>query len=345
MKEPAYWKSKLSDIDDIVNKIQKGKVSKFSSTGGRPIYCIEYGKINDYKRTANYSSACGAGDIRCYADKTGEDIRPCVMFIGAIHGAEFEGTVALLNMINIIETGKDLNGIESNEFDFVEDNYNLMIIPCANPDGRARVPFSSPVGMDLDNYRYYAQGTWKNGKLCGWPECKTVHPMVPDKSGYLGAYYTDNGVNIMHDNFSNPMADETKYILDLVDRYVPDVTVLLHGGTNTKNQIIQPSNVPDIFKERAYRLSCMLEKACKEESLLTQINEPNFKSEVQAYNLTTAIINSCGQLCVTYETNEGLNYGNLRLGHYDIYRHHIILFKTALNFAKELIMENKMMPL
>jgi hypothetical protein len=47
--------------------------------------------------------------------------------------------------------------------------------------------------------------------------------------GILGAYFNDDGVNLMHDDFFLPMARETDAILRLARGEAPDVAVSLHS--------------------------------------------------------------------------------------------------------------------
>lgn len=51
---------------------------------------------------------------------------------------------------------------------------HLMLIPCMNPDGRARVGVKSVVGMTIGEFRRLAQGVWKDGTTCDWPDCKNI---------------------------------------------------------------------------------------------------------------------------------------------------------------------------
>lgn len=73
----------------------------------------------------------------------------------------------------------------------------------------------------------YGQGTRKDGSLYGWPGAKAVHPMRGDV-GILGAYFNDDGINPMHDEFFAPMAEETKAIVQVARQEAPDITVSLH---------------------------------------------------------------------------------------------------------------------
>ena len=41
--------------------------------------------------------------------------------------------------------------------------------------------------------------------------------------------YNADGANIQHGDFFKPMEQEITFWLDVVDDYVPDTTVLLHG--------------------------------------------------------------------------------------------------------------------
>ena len=199
---PVYWKSGIEDIAQAVKGLKKGKVTmQGKSAGGRPLQVIEYGEKNDLRRTANLSSALGAKNKVHYADRTAENYRPTLLLVGAIHGGEVEGVAGLLNLISILETGVDLKG-ERNDFLYESVNrVNIIIIPCINPDGRSRFPFPSMVGKTLDELRYYNQGTWKDGSLCGWPGCKQIHP-IKDHCDFLGEYSsTASNRNCVSDAF------------------------------------------------------------------------------------------------------------------------------------------------
>ena len=111
---PQYWKGGVDDIDETIKLVKKGKAEVLcKSAGGRDVFLVSYGNKNNLKRTANYSSALGGGSLKCYADKTGEEYVPTVCIIGATHGGEFEGTVAINNLIKNIETGTDYMGMKT----------------------------------------------------------------------------------------------------------------------------------------------------------------------------------------------------------------------------------------
>lgn len=338
-KPPVFWRSTLEDIENTIAEVKKGRVTTTVSAGGRNIYMVEYGKKNKFNRMANLSSAGGYGDSSCYADKAREDVRPCLLLIGAQHGAEIEGTSALLNLIHVIETGKDYGGKEFPQFADLDKKMNLLIIPCMNPDGRSRVPFSEVEGMTFDEFRYYAQGTWADGTLAGWPGCKQKHPILK-YAGHLGSYYNDDGVNLMHDDFFAPMANETKFLLDTVDEYVPDATVLLHGGSNSPSHILAPTCVPEYFKSEARHIAINFQRRCDENGLYSSIRGfENVDTNLPVrFNAASAVVIKCGELCFTYETNQGLeDYdGYIRYTPEQIYLQHTILFEEMIDYVTQL---------
>ena len=329
---PIYWKTTLSDVEETLKLVKRGTVTLVArSAGNRPIYKVEYGKSNLPKSKANLSSALGAGDITCYADKTGEDYVPTVYLAGCIHGGEFEGTMALLNLIKMIETGTDYAGNTDKTLLELAERVHLIIMPMCNPDGRSHIPFDDFVGKSFEDLRYYNQGTWLDGTLCGWPQCKKVHPIKPYVD-YLGGYYNDDGVNMMHDDFFGKMSSEVRAVLDVCLEEAPDFSALLHGGANTRGCIILPSYASGNSKEIV--LSIAEANAAKgapyglkpgvNRTIYAKENEPTPPS----FNLISAMHHCCGETCVTFESNQGLTYGEFIYTHEQIYRAHTIFFEN-----------------
>lgn len=340
MNIPEFWKGNVKDVENMMNSVEKGKVSIIcKSAGNRNVYLVEYGKKNNLKRTANYSSATGARSTKYYADKSGRDYVPTVLLVGSTHGNEWEGTVALNNLISIIETGTDLDGKRHDFLLEAMEGVNLLIIPCLNPDGRARIPLETMAGQTFDKFRYYSQGTWKDGSPCNWPECKSVHP-IKDACDFMGGYFNDDGVNIMHDNFFFPMAEETKAILRVADEYVPDMTILLHGGDNTKQCFFSVDYIPGCIRKQICELGCDIFEETKkiglnpEHFLNNDMRNRQDELPIATFSLTSALTNICGEPCVTYESNQGLDSPNA-FSMEEIYLHHLVLFKTVFAFVKK----------
>jgi len=318
----------------MLKRIQKGKVSRLClSAGGRPVEYVSYGERVDYERKANYSSACGAKDPRFFANREGK--RSTILLIGATHGQETEGVMALMNLISLLETGVDLRGKKVPEIlkPLEENAPRLILIPIYNIDGRSRCVPDSMLEEAPESLRYHGQGTWKDGSLCGWPDCKAVHPIL-EKAGFLGAYYNDRGVNLMHDNFFSPMAEETRALLCLCDEEAPECVIGLHGGSNCINFLMQPDYVPLETKEGVFRLAEAVARRQKEKGLAYRVCpvKEEIPSPPPSFNLTTALHHVCGAVSSTYESNEGLSSPGAFSAE-EILAHHYCLFASLFSLA------------
>ena len=330
---PDYWKTGLDDIETTIAGIKKGTVERIClSAGGRPVYRLFYGKPNEVRRTANISSAMGARNRKYYADKTAPDYRPTVFLVGAVHGAEMEGIAALMNLIAILETGKDLAGMEYPTITASAEKMNFIIVPCANPDGRARVPLPSMVGLDFESFRYLSQGTWKDGTLTGYPTCYTVHPIL-NAVEHLGAYFNDDGINLSCDFFFTDPTAETKALLQTAETFAPDFTLFFHGGDNTTPLLM---GAPYLFQDSKEKVRAF------EQLTVNRFKDAGFpftkysvdETRIRAFNLTSAIAHVCGEPAVTFESNQGLDDARgIKCTYDEIYRHHTLLIEGLCEFV------------
>jgi len=262
---------------------------------------VTYGPKQDFARTANYNSACGAKDPTYYANKEGK--KNVVLLVGGTHATEFEGISALINLIKLIETGSDYLG---NAYDFANDiDARLIIIPIFNVDGRARQPVDTLLGLENHKSRSYTLAEWKDGTVCSWPECKAHHPLDFDKMAHVGGYYNDAGVNFMHDDFFGEMQPETRALLGLVGEEAPDFTLLLHSGGDMASTPLQLSYVPMYIKEKIMELSIKVKVAADARGLragVDNLNDLRCAYPTQSFNLTCAIHHMCGGMATTYES-------------------------------------------
>lgn len=337
MNTPVFWKTSLTEIasayESAVKVTEKRILTR--SAGGRPVYMLAYGP-KKRPGTANYSSALGAHEKACFTNSANH--HPTLVLIGAEHGQETEGVAGLMNLISLLETGYDLTGQENPSITALAAKVRLVIVPIANPDGRARVKPDAMVGLRGYDLRYWGQGTWKDSSLCGWPECKKVHPILGHEE-FLGGYYNDNGINLMHDNFFHPMAQETQALLDLCAEEIADYVLHLHGGSNSEGDLLQPSYVPLEINEAIRSLSERCRATGRREGLAFSVLPlPGMASgdTPPTFNLVTAVHHVCGAVSVCYESNECLiDEPGPHLSHAEITRKHMILFEECMKMALE----------
>jgi hypothetical protein len=298
-------------VDAEIALIKKGSVKTLTtSPGGLPVYGIFYGEKEDFQTQANYNSAVAAGNIAYYAKK-GTGTKPVVYFIGPVHGQEVEGVAGLVNLIHIAETGKDYRGREWPVLSKYFNQCRVIIIPLANPDGRKRCPYDSFVGLPTETMTKYGQGTKKDGTLWGWPDAKSVHPMKGDVK-ILGSYFNDNGVNIMHDEFFSPMAEETKAVMKIALEEVPDITVSLHS-CECNPFIIQNSLAPIFMQKRIAGLAEQLNKRyinlklphMPEDWTLSISEKDTIPPATESFNLVSALHYASGTMSFTFESPHG----------------------------------------
>ncbi len=329
---PAYWRTDLAAIDELAGRLKRPEVRVIArSPGGHPVYAFSYGEKQNIDRKANYNSACGANDRRWFDGFAPK--KPVLLLLGAVHGHETEGVAALYNLMEVLETGHDLRGEAHPELTQLAEHVRLVIVPVANPDGRARVEPASCVGMTNEELRHWGQGRWLDGSLCGWPECKQKHP-IKDHVSFLGGYYNDDGINLMHDQFFRPWANETKALLNLAEDEHADWIIQLHGGSNSEAHLLQPRYVPVEVGQAVHDLAVACDAKAQADGFHFTISDvPDRESGTTppTFNLCSALHHVCGAVSCVYESNQCIvdDRGPQRT-HDQIYRAHMILFEECL---------------
>ena len=204
---------------------------------------VFYGKQRKGKGTTTFSGACG---IRNLAPFRGPDHDKTVYLgLGGVHGFELEGIIGIVNLISVMESGKDLNGREWPEIINVMNRIDrIILVPLLNPDGRARVPVRLAVhrGSSKDayiNHEYLNTGGKPDGTLIGWPDVKEFIPMDFSTVGFPGGYPNDAGFNLMHDDFFGTLQPETQALFDLAALEKPDLVINMHTGAPGNNYFIR----------------------------------------------------------------------------------------------------------
>lgn len=307
---PDFWITDLNDIDTFLNThIKKGTVETIGhSAGGRPIRAVTYGTPRGEKGTTTFSGSLGFRNVRAYLGPNAD--AKVYMGMGAVHGSEYEGIVGIINLLSILETGKDLKGKAWPDITQTAENLDrIILIPVVNVDGRARLPVRMQIhrGENKDVHSYLTIGAWPDGSLIRWPLCKEFIPLDIEKTQFLGAYPNDAGVNIQHDDFLGKPQPETRALLDLVERERPDLILNMHTGAPPKNyyQRMHRPFIDDALDPAFEGLYQRTHTRLTHENLQGS-SDAELESQVPqkrgfGYNLDTALNLHCGALAVLIE--------------------------------------------
>ena len=306
---PSFWIGDVGGLPGRFAGLSRGTARAIAVTpGGRPLYLVSFGARETTRREANFNSAVGGHLLSAYMDKTSRK-RPVILLVGPVHGHEVEALTGLVNLIQIMETGQDLRGLDQSRIRELGSRCRLLIIPSGNPDGTARFEPRTLNNMALDDLRFWGQGTWSDGTFCDWPEAKRLHPMVGPKAGFLGCYFNEAGINPMHDEFFEPMGPEAPAILDVAREEGPDLAVSLHShGSNPA--LLRPAfvtmDVQQQIRELARRYYELLQANGLPQGQLFE-TKPEMGSPPPAFNLTSALYHVSGAASFTFECPHGLS--------------------------------------
>jgi hypothetical protein len=304
---PAFWLSTVDEVNTFLkNQVHKGQVKVIGkSAGGRPIRAVIYGQARQGKGTSTFSGSLGYGDIRVYR---GPDHGKTVyMAMAAVHGGEFEGIVGMVNLISVIETGKDLRGKEWPEITATVAKLDrLILIPVVNPDGRARIPMRMEAfrGNNENIAEYLNTGGKPDGTLTGWPEVKEFIPADFNRPGFPGGYPNDAGVNIQHDDFFGKRQPETQALFDIAARERPDLIINMHTGA-VYMLMLRPFCEPDLspaFDTLFTQVQTRLALSGLQQTRDPKVEADLSRSPINVYNLDGALNMHCGSLSVVVES-------------------------------------------
>jgi len=305
---PAFWVGDVATIARRCASLKQAEVRVIAtSPGSRPLYLVAYGEREVVPARANFNSAIGGRDPAAFVDKAARR-RPVVLFVGPVHGQETEGLTGLANLIEVMETGHDRRGQPQPALQELGRRCRLLIIPDGNPDGLARFAARTLQGMEADDIRFWGQGTWADGSLCSWPECKRQHPMAGPNVGFRGCYFDDAGVNPMHDEFFNPLGPEAPAILKVAQREGPEMAVSLHSHAGNPT-VLRTAFVPLEVQEQARDLARDYYALCDERGLphggLYEA-QPEKGPVPAPFNLTSALYHISGANAFTFECPHGV---------------------------------------
>lgn len=339
-RSPAYWKSRFEDVTAAVREVRTGKTSVLAqSPGGRPVHLVSYGVAERIRGTANFNSAAGGRDLMAYARKDGKQ-KPVVLLLGPVHGQEFEGIAGLVNLIQVAETGRDHRGREWPELAANIGRCRVLIVPCGNPDGRVRCEFDSWVGEELRVHERAGMGVKPDASNLTWPLVKQIHPMRGQQVAKLGAYWNDAAVNLMHDEWFDPMAPETVAFFRLAREEAPDFIVSLHSHASLPS--IEPTAyVPPAVKQTIKAIGDRVQKRYAGAGLPNRGVGPAPIDEGRSFpppsfNLCSALHHACGAVAFVHESNIGVRTPPYKpVSHDQLLDLQMLLYDELLRFAVE----------
>ncbi len=304
---PDFWVSSPPGVNRFLDHhIHRGRVMTIGLTaGGRPMRCVFYGSARKGKGTTTFSGSLGFGNVRAYLGS--DHAKKVYMAMGSVHGGEFEGIVGIMNLLSVLETGKDLTGRSWPEITEAAGQLDrIILLPITNVDGRTRVPLRMMKhrGSDYTVPEYLNTGGKLDGTLIGWPQCKEFIPMDFSQVAFPGGYPNDAGVNIQHDDFLGSPQPETRALLGLTARERPDLILNLHTGTqfiSPMRPCAEPALMPvfdGLFRTVRTRLT---------REQLQATDDPKREADPSRLkpsspNIDSALNLNCGALSVTVES-------------------------------------------
>lgn len=310
-RKPDFWKVRPAEIIDICKGLHKGRAEVVAKTPlGYPVYAVFYGDFSDEAPATNWAAGNSSSTKKAYTGK--HDHPQTIMLVAGVHGSEPESVAAAMNMIQLLETGRDFRGREDAEFSELASGYRFIIMPCVNMDGRLISPDHFR-GQPYEVFRAASQGVWKDGSLIGWLGSKEWFPLPIDKVSFPGGYPNSKGVNIQHDVTPGDMKSrEAEAVCRVAARWRVDFCLNSHSCEGVPF-VRYPSEVETPYHVTLGRkISDAANRAIFDAGLVDEYQQQDPSNET--LNLTN-IINWCsGGLGLTLEcahscyTSKGFRY-------------------------------------
>lgn len=297
-ERPDFWRVRTDEIMGLCKNVRKGTSQVIAETpAGFPVYAVMYGDFSDKPPQSNWSAASSSGTWKSYYQRTGKP--QTVLFCAGIHGAEAESVAAAVNLIQMLETGKDFRGKTDPELLELISKFRLIILPCVNMDGRAISP-DHLRKTSYETFRKASQGQWPDGRPIQWRESKEYFPLPLDAVAWPGGYPNSQGFNIMHDACPGHVRTaEARGVLQLIERC--QVDMLLNGHScESAPSILFPSkfNYPS-HVVRGNELAKKINDAFYQAGLRT--NPAGAPRNGNTFNLNTLATLASGTLTLTLE--------------------------------------------
>lgn len=297
VERPSFWKVRPEEITSIVRSVKKGKYEQIATTPSSwPVWAVIYGGTPLKQGTSTWSSAADSGHPETYYTHTGGP--QVVMVTCCVHGAEPESVAGSVNLISMLETGKDLTGYSDPHLLELIGKYRLIIVPCLNMDGRSVSP-DHLKGVDDTTFVRASQGIWKNGTTIGYPACKGYAPLPMDKVEHPGGYVNALGYNLMYDVVPGHLQNEGKGLFDLAAREQVDLMLNMHSHEIGARVMGAGYLSYPLHVQRTREYQQLVHDALEKAGL--RPNEVLPENSRSGINLNTALTLVTGGLALTFE--------------------------------------------
>lgn len=347
---PDFW---ITEVDAVTRfletRVSVGRVDVIGHTaGGRPMHAVSYGQPRQGAGTTTFSGSLGFHDVRAYLGP--DHGKKVFMALGAVHGGEFEGIVGVVNLVAVLETGRDLRGRAWPGITAAAARLDrVVLLPIVNVDGRARIPVRMEryTGTDKSHHQFLNTGCWRDGRLIGWPTVKEFIPLDFSRTLFPGGYPNDAGVNIQHDDFMGSPQPETRALFALAARERPDVIVNMHTGAPPKNYYMRAhrpfmeAKLNPVYDELYRAIHTALTNAGLQGSRDPALEADPARVRPGQFNLDAALNMHCGALPILIESPSHGFSGVSREG--EVVRHsadqlldaQLVAFEAAMQFLAE----------
>ncbi len=240
---PDFWRVR---VDEIVAQCEAAKKCSrkevlCKTPLGYPVYALFYGDFTEPPPQTNWSAGKSSTTYHNYTGRPA-GCKQTFLFLAGIHGAEAESVAGAVNLIQMLETGRDFRGQTDPELLKLISKYRFIVVPCVNMDGRSISP-DHLRGAGWYDFRNASQGTWTGGSLVGWRGSKSYFPLPLDRVDFPGGYPNGAGYNIMHDATPGDLrTEEAKSLLRLAARWRVDAVLNGHS-CESATSIIPPTAI------------------------------------------------------------------------------------------------------
>jgi hypothetical protein len=307
-KAPRWWPSTAEESERVLHSLPGVQTFEIGrSAGGRPIIAGAWGRRESLPQRTSQSlaSALACGSPAAFYGQ-GRRRRQSFVFLGNAHGLEFEGTVAALNMLHVVVTGKDLRGRAWPRLQHFGRKLRIVVIPHLNIDGRTRYPwYRHSIAMHDEDHRRIFFGDLEGVGELEYPTLKRYWPIPVDRMSQLGAYYNDNGVNLVYDSgLGADLQPETKALLSFLRIEQPDCVLLSH--TDQGSLVNPDSFIPKHYRLRQAQIGALVGNRCFHEGMKVSRIPPDLGDDTDGtFYQSDLVYHACGALPLMVEFPAG----------------------------------------